>query len=71
MIFSILILLALIVPLSLDLYLPALPIISKNLHASQAEVQLTLSLFLGVLAILQLFWGNLSDSYGRKICLLI
>lgn len=53
-------------PMSTDMYLPALPRIATELEASTASVQLTLSLFLVGFAIAQLFYGPLSDRYGRK-----
>lgn len=43
-----------------------MPIISQQMDASHAEIQLTLSLFFIAFALMQLFWGPLSDRYGRK-----
>ncbi|PRY40401.1 multidrug effflux MFS transporter [Umezawaea tangerina] len=53
-------------PLSIDMYLPALPRIADDLHAADATVQLTLTSFIVGLAIGQLVLGPLSDSLGRR-----
>ena len=59
-------LLAALEPLSIDLYLPAFTDIAESLQVSLSEVQISLSIFLAGFAIGQLFWGSLSDYYGRK-----
>ena len=48
-----------------DLYLPAIPLIIQDLGGSEAEGQLTLSVFMIGLASGQLIFGPLSDQYGR------
>ncbi|RSM44034.1 MFS transporter [Amycolatopsis balhimycina DSM 5908] len=53
-------------PLSIDMYLPALPRMAQDLHAADATVQLTLSAFIVGLALGQLVLGPLSDSLGRR-----
>ncbi|WNV88905.1 multidrug effflux MFS transporter [Umezawaea sp. Da 62-37] len=53
-------------PLSIDMYLPALPRIADDLHAADATVQLTLTSFIVGLALGQLVLGPLSDSLGRR-----
>lgn len=53
-------------PFAIDMYLPALPRIEAALDASVAEVQMTLTVYFAVFGISQLFWGPLSDRYGRK-----
>lgn len=58
-------------PFSTDIYLASMPIIQKEMHASVAQVQLTLSLFFIGFALAQLFWGPLSDRIGRKKTILI
>ena len=57
-------------PLSTDMYLPSLPWIARDLGASDAGTQLTLSLFLVGFAIGQIVYGPLSDTFGRKPVLL-
>jgi DHA1 family bicyclomycin/chloramphenicol resistance-like MFS transporter len=58
-------------PLSLDLYLPAFPLIARDFHSSVSRVQLTLTACLMGLALGQLVAGPLSDRFGRKRPLLI
>lgn len=53
-----------------DLYLPALPAIRESLGASMAQIQLTLTALLLAFGLSQLFWGPLSDRYGRRPILL-
>jgi DHA1 family bicyclomycin/chloramphenicol resistance-like MFS transporter len=57
---------SILAPFSLDLYLPALPAIAGDLHASAASVQLTLPVFFVGLAISQLLFGSLADHVGRR-----
>ncbi len=52
--------------ISTDLYLPAIPQLVDALDATISQGQLTLSIFLLGFAIGQLFYGSLSDRYGRK-----
>jgi DHA1 family bicyclomycin/chloramphenicol resistance-like MFS transporter len=58
-------------PLSIDLYLPALPDLTDDLSASPSSVQLTLTGILVGLALGQLVIGPLSDVYGRRRPLLV
>lgn len=53
-------------PLTIDMYLPALPAMADELQASDSAVQLTLTGMLGGLAVGQLIIGPLSDSLGRR-----
>ena len=53
-------------PLSMDLYLPALPSLGRDLGAGQAATQLTLTAVAVGLAAGQLVAGPLSDRYGRR-----
>ncbi|MFL6133274.1 MAG: multidrug effflux MFS transporter [Nocardioidaceae bacterium] len=58
-------------PLSIDLYLPALPALTDDLSASPSSVQLTLTSVLVGLGLGQLVIGPLSDIYGRRRPLLV
>jgi len=58
-------------PLSTDMYLPATPRVTGDLHASQAMTQMTISACIAGLAIGQLIVGPLSDQLGRRRPLLI
>ena len=53
-------------PLSLDMYLPGLPDLSRDLGASAATAQLTLTACMVGLAAGQLLAGPLSDARGRR-----
>jgi MFS transporter, DHA1 family, multidrug resistance protein len=57
-------------PLSTDMYLPALPQMTRALSADVGTVQLTLSAFLAGFAVAQLVYGPMSDRFGRRPCLL-
>jgi hypothetical protein len=58
-------------PLSIDMYLPGLPQITRELGATASQVQLTLTACLAGLALGQLVAGPLSDALGRRRPLLI
>ncbi|MEV8564406.1 multidrug effflux MFS transporter [Streptomyces sp. NPDC051322] len=58
-------------PLSMDMYLPALPGVAGALHAPAATVQLTLTACLVGMALGQLVVGPMSDKWGRRRPLLI
>lgn len=58
-------------PFAVDTYLPALPEIGEDLHASASHVQLTITTFLVGLAIGQLLAGPLSDRFGRRLPLIV
>jgi len=53
-------------PLTIDMYLPALPTITGDLQTTAAAVQLTLTGTLAGLALGQLLIGPLSDAVGRR-----
>jgi DHA1 family bicyclomycin/chloramphenicol resistance-like MFS transporter len=53
-------------PLCIDMYLPAFPSISRDLHASASQVQLTLTACLIGLSLGQLLFGPISDRLGRR-----
>lgn len=54
-------------PLSMDLYLPQLPDLTRSLETSDALAQATMSVAMIGLGLGQLIAGPLSDRYGRKI----
>ena len=58
-------------PLSLDLYLPALPQLADDLNASTSAAQLSITACLVGLAVGQLVAGPLSDRLGRKRPLIV
>jgi DHA1 family bicyclomycin/chloramphenicol resistance-like MFS transporter len=57
-------------PVTTDLYLPALPALTEGFGAPIAHAQLTLTALLLAFGISQLFWGPLSDRFGRRPILL-
>ncbi|MEZ2758309.1 multidrug effflux MFS transporter [Providencia vermicola] len=61
-----LLLLVLLGPLGIDLYLPTIPDIAKDLGSSESVIQSTIALFILVLGLGQLISGPLVDRYGRK-----
>lgn len=58
-------------PLSIDMYLPSLPSLSRDLDASVSAAQLTLSACVLGLALGQVIAGPLSDTLGRRRPLLV
>ncbi|GAA2252611.1 multidrug effflux MFS transporter [Streptomyces amakusaensis] len=58
-------------PLSMDMYLPALPAVTESLSAPASTVQLTLTACLMGMALGQLVVGPMSDKWGRRRPLLI
>ncbi len=59
-------LLAMLGPFSIDTYLPAFPAIQRELGASAIEVQQTLTVYMLAFAGMVLWHGALSDSFGRR-----
>jgi DHA1 family bicyclomycin/chloramphenicol resistance-like MFS transporter len=53
-------------PLAIDMYLPALPTIGRDLQASAGAVQVSLAMYFIGIALGQAFYGPLSDRLGRK-----
>ena len=58
-------------PFSIDTYLPSLPAIAKNFKVPTAEVQQTMTVFILFFAIMSIWHGAISDSYGRRRLTLI
>ena len=61
-----LILLAALPALSMNVFLPSLPLMTEHYGTSYRVMQLSVSLYLGVNAALQVFVGPLSDRFGRR-----
>lgn len=53
-------------PMSIDMYLPALPALARELGATQGQAQFTLAAYFVGLVLGQLAYGPLIDRYGRK-----
>ena len=53
-------------PLSIDMYLPALPTLQRYFQTTEGEVQLTLASFFVGFALGQSLYGPLADRFGRK-----
>ncbi len=52
--------------LAIDAYLPSMPAIGVEFGVGPVAVQQTLSVFLFTFALMMLFYGTLSDSFGRR-----
>ncbi|SLJ89109.1 MFS transporter, DHA1 family, bicyclomycin/chloramphenicol resistance protein [Enterobacter sp. NFR05] len=59
-------LLAMLMPLSIDMYLPALPVIAGQFGVPAGSAQMTLSTYILGFALGQLLYGPMEDSIGRK-----
>lgn len=59
-------LLAMLMPLSIDMYLPALPVIAGQFGVPAGSAQMTLSTYILGFALGQLIYGPMADSIGRK-----
>ena len=53
--------------ISTDLYLPAMPEMAQALNISPGTLQFTVTGYLIGFAAGQLFWGPISDRFGRKL----
>ena len=63
---AVLALLSAFTPLSIDMYLPALPVIAVDLEGSAGDIQLTLSAFMVAFGAGQIFYGPAGDRFGRR-----
>lgn len=68
---TLLLLLTVFGPISMDLYLPVLPALTVELDAATSVAQLTVTACLIGLALGQLIAGPLSDRFGRRVPLLV
>ena len=53
-----------------DVYLPALPMLTRSLGARMDQAQLTLSAMILAFGVAQMVWGPLADRFGRRPVLL-
>lgn len=60
-----------IAPFSIDMYLPGMNEIAKDLGAPISDVQLTLTSFFFGISFGQLFYGPIIDRFGRKVPLIV
>ena len=58
-------------PVGMHIFVPALPAAAKDLHATPATLELTISLYILGLAVGQLIYGPASDRFGRRPALLV
>lgn len=58
-------------PFTIDLYLPAFPVLEADFHTTAAAIQLTLTGTMVGFALGQLIVGPLSDKLGRRVPLLV
>jgi MFS transporter, DHA1 family, multidrug resistance protein len=57
--------------LAIDTYLPSIPAIGREFGVGPLAVQQTLSVFLFTFAFMMLFYGTLSDSFGRRPVIMV
>lgn len=57
--------------LAIDTYLPSIPAIGREFNVGPVAVQQTLSIFLFCFAFMMLFYGTLSDSFGRRPVIMV
>ena len=53
-------------PAAVDMYLASMPEMARDLHTTYAVTQITLTVFLIFMGVGQLFFGPISDAYGRR-----
>lgn len=53
--------------ISTDFYLPAVPAMATALHASHGMLEFSITGYLIGFSIGQLFWGPVSDKFGRRL----
>jgi MFS transporter, DHA1 family, multidrug resistance protein len=63
--------LVLVGQMSTSMYLPSLPSLADDLDVEPAGIKLTMTVFLAAFAVAQLFFGPLSDRFGRRPALFL
>ncbi len=63
--------LAMLGPFTVDTYMPSFPEMEQVFGVTPREMQLTISAFLATFAIMALFHGAISDSFGRRPVILV
>lgn len=63
--------LSMIGPFAIDTFLPSFPAIAEQFHVSDTTVLQSLSVYLVAFATMSLFYGTLSDSFGRRRVILM
>lgn len=58
-------------PVTTDVYLPALPLLTRELAAPMSAAQLTMSALILAFGVAQLVWGPVADRVGRRPVLLV
>ncbi|MBC9248193.1 multidrug effflux MFS transporter [Paracoccus sp. 11-3] len=58
-------------PFAIDMYLPALPEVARDLHTDEATAALTLTSYFIVFGFAQMIYGPMADAIGRKKPLMI
>ncbi len=66
LVFSIIAITTFILGSAVDVFVPSLPHIAIFFHASAAETRLSVTVYLIAYGIFQLFYGSISDHYGRR-----
>src|SRR5690625_5689189 len=54
-------------PIAIDMYLPAFPAMAQTLDTTPGHIERTLAGYLFGLSIAQLFYGPISDRFGRRL----
>ncbi|KAF7325602.1 MFS domain-containing protein [Mycena kentingensis (nom. inval.)] len=57
---------ALIAPLSSNIYFPVIPRLTEVFHKSTELINLTVTMYIIFQALAPMFWGTLADSWGRR-----
>jgi multidrug resistance protein len=64
-------LVAILLAISDDIYLPTMKIIEQDLHTTETIMNVSVSIYLITSGLFSLLWGPLSDKFGRKLSLII